>query len=144
MSAKWDVSKFGSWSSADYPLGAVCLEGGNARDYLTGGWRAKRPVWDGAACKNCLLCWVACPDSSILVTDGQMSGIDYDHCKGCGVCVGECKFGALELVLEADAKEAEAAGGTAPAAAPEAAGGTAAAAAPAAAPGAAPAEGGAA
>ena len=107
MSEKWDISDFANWRGEDYPLGNVCAEGGNAVEYITGGWRAERPVWDADACKNCLLCWVMCPDSSILVADGTMTGIDYDHCKGCGVCVNECKFGALSLVLEADAKEAE-------------------------------------
>ena len=107
MSEKWDISDFANWRGEDYPLGNVCAEGGNAVEYITGGWRAERPIWSADACKNCLLCWVMCPDSSILVADGKMTGIDYDHCKGCGVCVNECKFGALQLVLEADAKEAE-------------------------------------
>ena len=107
MSEKWNVDDFSTWTSQDYPLGALCIESGNAREYTTGGWRAKRPVWSESACKSCLLCWVMCPDSSILVENGAMVGIDYDHCKGCGVCVNECKFGALEYVLEADAKEAE-------------------------------------
>ena len=48
-----------------------------------------------------------CPDSSILVQDGKMTGIDYDHCKGCGICVHECKFGTLEMVSEAEALAAE-------------------------------------
>ena len=34
-----------------------------------------------------------------------MTGIDLFHCKGCGVCVQECKFGALHLVSEAEAQE---------------------------------------
>lgn len=107
MSEKWKIDDFSTWGAKDYPLGAICAEGGNAVEYKTGGWRAKRPVWDEAKCKNCLLCWVVCPDSSILARDEKMVGIDYDHCKGCGLCVKECKFGALALVLEADAKEAE-------------------------------------
>ena len=102
----WDVSNIDNWQAAEYPLGTLCLEGGNSRDYITGGWRDKRPVWDQEACKNCLLCWIHCPDSSILVEDQKMTGIDLDHCKGCGVCVVECPFGALEMQLESSfAKE---------------------------------------
>ena len=56
-------------------------------------------------CTNCMLCWMYCPDSSIEVKDGQMTGIDLFHCKGCGVCVQECKFGALELIPETEAQE---------------------------------------
>lgn len=107
MSEKWNTDNFTEWKAENFPIGAVCVDGGNSVEYITGGWRAERPVWTQENCKNCMLCWVVCPDSSILTADGKMTGIDYDHCKGCGVCVKECKFGALELVLEADAKEAE-------------------------------------
>ena len=48
-----------------------------------------------------------CPDASIEVKDGQMTGIDYEHCKGCGVCARECKFGAISMVNEQDAKQSE-------------------------------------
>jgi pyruvate ferredoxin oxidoreductase delta subunit len=48
---------------------------------------------------------VYCPDVSIITEDKVMVGIDYDHCKGCGVCVNECKFGALKMITESEAKE---------------------------------------
>jgi pyruvate ferredoxin oxidoreductase delta subunit len=102
----WDVSDFDSWTYDRFPLGAVCLEPGNSVKYSTGGWRSNRPIWDQDKCSNCMLCWVHCPDSSILVEDEKMIGIDYDHCKGCGVCAKECRFDALEMVLEIDAKGA--------------------------------------
>ncbi len=103
----WDVSNFENWTPQEIPAGFVALEGGKSAEYLTGGWRSMRPLWDADACTSCMLCWIACPDSSILVKDREMVGIDYDHCKGCGVCVKECRFGALEYVTEAEAKEAE-------------------------------------
>jgi len=49
-----------------------------------------------------MLCWVNCPDSSILVDNGTMTGIDFDHCKGCGVCAVECRFDAIHMVAEHD------------------------------------------
>ena len=104
---KWDVSRVDQQSYKVLPLGGVNPDGGNSVDYITGGWRSERPVWNEEACKHCLLCWVMCPDSSILVQDGKMTGIDYDHCKGCGICVHECKFGTLEMVSEAEALAAE-------------------------------------
>jgi pyruvate ferredoxin oxidoreductase delta subunit len=100
--SKWDVSNIASWKASDYPVGAKCIEAGNSRDYITGSWRSERPVWDADACKNCLLCWVHCPDSSIVVKDRKMTGIDLDHCKGCGICVTVCKFNALEMHLESE------------------------------------------
>jgi pyruvate ferredoxin oxidoreductase delta subunit len=102
--SRWDVSDFDNWESKDIPNGAVCLEAGNAIQYITGGWRSDRPIWDESACKQCLLCWMHCPDSSVIVGNAKMTGIDYDHCKGCAICVKECKFGALKMVSEADAE----------------------------------------
>ncbi|MDR3308312.1 MAG: 4Fe-4S binding protein [Coriobacteriales bacterium] len=96
----WDVSNFDNWKASEFPLGAIAIEAGNSTQYKTGGWRSNRPVWNQPNCKNCMLCWVHCPDSSIEVEDGVMTGIDYGHCKGCGVCVIECKFDALKMVPE--------------------------------------------
>ena len=39
-------------------------------------------------------------DASIQVADGKVTGIDYDHCKGCGICSKECKFGAITMEAE--------------------------------------------
>ena len=104
---KWDIENFDEWSSAEFPLGMTGVETGNGQYYRTGGWRSIRPVWDKEACKDCMLCWINCPDSAIDVEDGKMTGINLDHCKGCGVCVKECRFDALEMVSEHDiAKEA--------------------------------------
>ncbi len=100
---KWDVSNFDNWRSEEFPVGAVGIEAGNSRDYLTGGWRTFRPVWDEEKCINCMFCWVNCPDSSIQVKDSKMTGIDYDHCKGCGICVIECPKDALQMVNEVEA-----------------------------------------
>ncbi|OGO41695.1 MAG: hypothetical protein A2Z04_06000, partial [Chloroflexi bacterium RBG_16_57_9] len=61
-------------------------------EYLTGPWRGggERPVLDLSTCVQCLHCWISCPDSAIYIEDGQVTGFDYDHCKGCGICANEC------------------------------------------------------
>lgn len=94
----------------DVPRAGIILENGNAAKYLTGGWRTKRPIWEADRCINCLRCWIYCPDSAIQVEDGKMIGIDYDHCKGCGICANECpeKVQALKMVSEDEAKEEKA------------------------------------
>jgi pyruvate ferredoxin oxidoreductase delta subunit len=97
-----DVSDFDSWTSSRFTPGAVVTDAGNSVLYLTGGWRSNRPVWREDACNNCMLCWIHCPDSSIMVEAREMVGIDYDHCKGCGICVAECRFDALEMQPEPD------------------------------------------
>ena len=102
-----DVSDFNSWNSERFLLGGVIDDPGNSMLYYTGGWRSDRPEWNKENCNNCMLCWVHCPDSSILVSNQEMIGIDLDHCKGCGICVSECRFDALKLIQEPDALSVE-------------------------------------
>jgi len=55
------------------------------------------------SCTECDNCMVFCPDNAIHVSaDGFGYDIDYDHCKGCGVCVQECPRGSMEMVPEAE------------------------------------------
>ncbi len=100
---EFNGENYDNWKPSDFPTGYVCPEAGTSVNCYTGGWRSMRPIWDKEACTNCMLCWMYCPDSSVRVADGEMTGIDLDHCKGCGVCVSECKFNALELISEAKA-----------------------------------------
>jgi 2-oxoacid:acceptor oxidoreductase delta subunit (pyruvate/2-ketoisovalerate family) len=74
----------------------MILEAGNSVEYHTGDWRAFRPVCGETACTHCFLCWLYCPDSSILVDaeNERMVGFDLDHCKGCGICAAVCPVNA--------------------------------------------------
>ena len=52
---------------------------------------------------NCLFCWIYCPDSAIEVKDGKIVGMDYEHCKGCGICESVCPVKpekAIKMVKE--------------------------------------------
>lgn len=86
------------------PRAAYILSPGNAKTYETGDWRSFRPIWSEEKCIQCLRCWVFCPDDSILVRDAKVVGIDYTHCKGCGICANECpsKVHAIEMKSEAE------------------------------------------
>jgi pyruvate ferredoxin oxidoreductase delta subunit len=67
----------------------------------TGDWRTTgRPVVELSRCVNCLLCWMYCPDSAMVLEGATLTGIDYDVCKGCELCVEVCPAGAIEMVLE--------------------------------------------
>ncbi len=51
-------------------------------------------------CRNCIL---FCPDYSITKQkDGTGIVIDYDHCKGCGICAEECPGGFIRMDMEGD------------------------------------------
>ena len=62
-------------------------------------WRVNKPVFNIDVCIDCQNCWVWCPDSSIISRDKQMLGIDYDHCKGCEVCVEVCPTNPKSLLM---------------------------------------------
>ena len=88
----------------DIPLGGMIPEPGTSHEYNTGNWRTFRPIHDEQKCINCMRCWIMCPDSAIMVEEGKVVGIDYDHCKGCGICAFECpdKVKAFEMKLEGE------------------------------------------
>jgi len=96
-----------SWR--EEPTAGIILRAGNSVEYKTGSWRTYRPIWDAQACINCFTCFIFCPDSAIMVKDGKVVGIDYDHCKGCGICANECppKASAIKMVLESEARSLE-------------------------------------
>jgi 2-oxoacid:acceptor oxidoreductase delta subunit (pyruvate/2-ketoisovalerate family) len=53
-------------------------------------------------CNECENCYLFCPDASILKGDEILSHqVDYDFCKGCGICFVECPRGAISLEEEA-------------------------------------------
>ena len=67
----------------------------------TGGWRTGvRPEIDLSKCVDCLLCWLWCPDSAVLLDGTAFSGFDYDVCKGCELCAQVCPEDAIAMVAE--------------------------------------------
>jgi 2-oxoacid:acceptor oxidoreductase delta subunit (pyruvate/2-ketoisovalerate family) len=53
-------------------------------------------------CFECDTCFGVCPDNAIVkLGPGLRYRIDYDFCKGCGLCVEECPAGAMLMVPEA-------------------------------------------
>ena len=88
------------------PGGAI-YEAGNAEGYKTGDWRSMRPVWIEEKCTQCMLCPPTCPDTAIPVKDSKRLDFDYDHCKGCGVCVKACPFDAIGFIKEDEKEEQE-------------------------------------
>jgi pyruvate ferredoxin oxidoreductase gamma subunit len=70
----------------------------------TGLWRTLRPVIDYDRCNKCWwVCSTFCPDGAIQVDEAGSPHIDYDHCKGCMVCVAQCPPHAIQAVSESEA-----------------------------------------
>ncbi|MEM2678558.1 MAG: 4Fe-4S binding protein [Thermofilaceae archaeon] len=67
---------------------------------LTGSWRTERPVLDQGRCVKCLLCWLYCPEAAVVRGEDDSIAIDYDYCKGCGICARECPTKAITMVEE--------------------------------------------
>jgi len=81
-------------------IGAINPEAGSSKRYKTGSWRNMRPVIDKEKCnKKCLLCYQYCPDSAVDRTEDGPE-INYDYCKGCGICAHECTKEAIKMKQE--------------------------------------------
>jgi 2-oxoacid:acceptor oxidoreductase gamma subunit (pyruvate/2-ketoisovalerate family)/2-oxoacid:acceptor oxidoreductase delta subunit (pyruvate/2-ketoisovalerate family) len=63
-------------------------------------WRVFHPVIDGDKCVGCKRCWVYCPEAAITMNGGK-AWVSYDYCKGCGICIEECRVGAIRSEREA-------------------------------------------
>ncbi|HEX7658345.1 MAG TPA: NAD(P)-binding protein [Pseudonocardiaceae bacterium] len=52
-------------------------------------------------CFECDNCYGVCPDNAVIKLEpGKRYEIDYDYCKGCGMCAQECPCGAIDMVPE--------------------------------------------
>jgi len=88
------MKKFKVVTSVSYPK-----KGAMGR---TGNWRIYRPVFDKDKCVKCLRCWIFCPEAAIKRNKDDTISIDYEYCKGCGVCANECKVKALVMKREGE------------------------------------------
>jgi 2-oxoacid:acceptor oxidoreductase delta subunit (pyruvate/2-ketoisovalerate family) len=88
-----------TWQQLE-PGGAVVRA--EAERVHTDGWRTGlRPEADLARCVDCLLCWLYCPDSAVVLDGTAFAGFDLDVCKGCELCAEMCPTGAIEMVPDA-------------------------------------------
>ncbi len=64
----------------------------------TGTWRVFKPILNKEKCVRCWRCWVFCPD--LAISRGDYPVIDYEYCKGCGICANECPTNAIKMERE--------------------------------------------
>ena len=102
------MSKVPGWR--DIPIGGCILEKATSRGYKTGSWRSFRPIWHKERCIQCTQCWYVCPDFAVITDkDSKVSEINYDYCKGCGLCAKICPVKpekAITMMKESDARKA--------------------------------------
>ncbi|GAO35111.1 pyruvate ferredoxin oxidoreductase, gamma subunit [Sulfuricella sp. T08] len=80
---------------------AAIHAGATSVEVRTGLWRTLRPVIDYQRCNRCWwVCSEFCPDSAIRVNAEHFPEIDYDHCKGCLICVAQCPAHAISAIPE--------------------------------------------
>jgi pyruvate ferredoxin oxidoreductase delta subunit len=96
------VAKLLSWE--ELPCGAIIENPRAVLDNKTGAWRSQRPVWNNEKCINCYTCWIYCPDAAIRIVDGKVAGINYDYCKGCGICASACPKKVQAITMETERK----------------------------------------
>ena len=79
----------------------------NSTNHSVADWRAIKPVHNADLCIDCQHCWVFCPDASIIPENKKFGYIDYEHCKGCGICVDVCPTNpkSLWMFTEQTSKE---------------------------------------
>lgn len=95
---KSDVNKLGldcKWQ--DLTEGMQIYGSETSVHFHTGEWTSVKPELHEDLCIHCLMCVPVCPDSVIPVVDGKRGAFDYDHCKGCGICVKVCHTGAITM-----------------------------------------------
>jgi len=114
----WDEFEIGAMlRSFDGPIDEIALKHQEDRNYSPNNsftasvadWRIEKPIFNKNYCIDCQFCWIYCPDVSIVSRDKKMMGVDYDHCKGCGICVEVCPTNPKSLLMYPEQEDEEAA-----------------------------------
>ena len=73
-------------------------------DEVQGGLDATNALFEARRCLSCGNCFECdncygvCPDNAIVkLGPGRRFEVNYDYCKGCGLCESECPCGAIEM-----------------------------------------------
>ena len=64
---------------------------------IAGGVAEAKRCFGCGTCNACDNCYLYCPEPSITRTDGAYA-VDFDYCKGCGVCFEECPRGIIDMM----------------------------------------------
>ena len=60
-----------------------------------------RRCFNCGVCNLCDNCYIFCLDVAIQKgKEGELNLIDYDYCKGCGICMEECFWDVIVMEVE--------------------------------------------
>ena len=88
-------------------IGAVADKPGSSRANKTGSWRTFKPIITDK-CVACGICVQYCPEACMEIKkvpgaktkSGKKVVVNYDFCKGCLICMGECPHKAINQELD--------------------------------------------
>ncbi len=66
----------------------------------TGEWRILRPEISREKCNRCGMCYLYCPEGTMIIKEGTGPEVDLTFCKGCGICASECPRKAISMKPE--------------------------------------------
>jgi len=76
-------------------------------DEIVGGLTEENALFEARRCLSCGNCFECdncfgvCPDNAVIKLGPSLRyEVNYDFCKGCGICVSECPCGAIDMVPE--------------------------------------------
>jgi len=66
----------------------------------TGEWRILRPEISREKCNRCGMCYLYCPEGTVIFQKGTNPEVNLTFCKGCGICASECPRKAISMAPE--------------------------------------------
>ena len=85
------------WGYEKLPMGGAVPFPGSSIFFKTGDWSAFKAFVDKQKCTKCTRCFFLCPDSCITMDAEEYPVMNFDFCKGCGICAEECPSEAIEM-----------------------------------------------
>jgi 2-oxoacid:acceptor oxidoreductase delta subunit (pyruvate/2-ketoisovalerate family) len=106
-----NIDKLNTWYYADAPKTVRPMleiaRRQNTFEEVQGGLDETNALYEARRCLSCGNCFECdncygvCPDNAVIkLGAGQRFRLNYDYCKGCGICAQECPCGAIAMVPE--------------------------------------------
>jgi 2-oxoacid:acceptor oxidoreductase delta subunit (pyruvate/2-ketoisovalerate family) len=92
-----ELSTYKSWKELPHVPVSLGIMGSIG---ATGEWRILRPEISPERCNRCGMCYLYCPEGTIILKSGPGPEVNLTYCKGCGICAAECPRKAIAMKPE--------------------------------------------